>query len=71
MDLAPTKNAREDMNLFLFDVSMQECWDKDIFSDDFMGSMQFTDRDLHIFQVLSVCCVCMYVHTCLSVCMYV
>ena len=28
----------------------QECWDKDRFSDDFMGSLQFTEQDLVQFQ---------------------
>ena len=36
------------MNIF---VNTQECWDKDTFSDDFMGSVQFTQSDLHIFTV--------------------
>ena len=31
---------------------VQECWDKDVFSDDFMGSIQFTDKDLQIFAVI-------------------
>ncbi len=35
------------VSLFL----LQECWDKDIFSDDFMGSVQFTDNDLRVFDV--------------------
>lgn len=30
--------------------SSQECWDKDRFSDDFMGSIQFTEQDLVKFE---------------------
>ena len=30
----------------------QECWDKDLLTtDDFMGSLQFTETDLALFQV--------------------
>ena len=31
---------------FSISLPLQECWDKDRFSDDFMGSLQFTEQDL-------------------------
>ena len=31
--------------------NLQECWDKDIFSDDFMGSIALTHKDLDTFSV--------------------
>ena len=33
-----------------FNHFLQECWDKDRFSDDFMGSLQFTAQDLVQFE---------------------
>lgn len=31
-------------------VPPQECWDRDRFSDDFMGSLQFTEQELRQFE---------------------
>ena len=47
----------------------QECWDKDRFSDDFMGSVQFSEEDLAKFQVqMCVCVWCVCMCACVCVC---
>ena len=50
------------MSCILF-LAVQECWDKDRFSDDFMGSLQFTEQDLVQFRAGPMWCRLQHVKT--------
>ena len=56
---------------FYHGLCFQECWDKDRFSDDFMGSVQFSEGDLAKFQVQMCVCVCGVCVWCVCVCVCV
>ena len=48
------------MIFFILILIIQECWDKDQFTnDDFMGSLAYSSEELHIFEVI--------LHTCIHV----